>query len=466
MKVQLKIRKKNSSRLKAVLKLLPVLFFSVAGMAARAQEPVRLSLQDALNYAVNASNEARKAKLDIENSEYQIEEVKSRALPQISGSAGLNYNPILQKSALPGEIVGKPGETLLVAFGQKWNGNAGISLNQTLFDNSVLTGLKAAKTTKEFYQLNAELTDEQIIEQVATTYYSILVQRQQLQNIDTTISNTQKVLSVLNGLYKNGLAKKIDVDRISVNYSNLSSQRQQLINGIELLGNQLKFYMGMPIQTALTIPDVELSEIHPVAVLADEFNLSDRTELEILNSRKKLLQYQKEAFKSEYMPSLSLSGSYSYQGLGAKFPVFNGPKNGVNWFDVAMVGLNLRVPIFNGFATRSRVKQADISIKKLEEDINQTQLALNLEYENAKTRINNSLITLNAQKKNMELAEQVYHNTENNYNNGLATLTDLLQSETSLSEAQTNYSKALLDYKISEIQIIKAKGNLKSLLKS
>ncbi len=466
MKVQLKIRKKNSSGLKAVLKLLPVLFFSVAGMAAGAQEPVKLSLQDALNYAVNASNEARKARLDIENSEYQIEEVKSRALPQISGSAGLNYNPILQKSALPGEIVGKPGETLLVAFGQKWNGNAGISLNQTLFDNSVLTGLKAAKTTKEFYQLNAELTDEQIIEQVATTYYSILVQRQQQQNIDTTISNTQKVLSVLNGLYKNGLAKKIDVDRISVNYSNLSSQRQQLINGIELLGNQLKFYMGMPIQTAITIPNVELSEIHPVAVLADEFNLSDRTELEILNSRKKLLQYQKEAFKSEYMPSLSLSGSYSYQGLGDKFPVFNGPKNGVNWFDVAMVGLNLRVPIFNGFATRSRVKQADISIKKLEEDINQTQLALNLEYENAKTRINNSIITLNAQKKNMELAEQVYHNTENNYNNGLATLTDLLQSETSLSEAQTNYSKALLDYKISEIQIIKAKGNLKSLLKS
>lgn len=466
MKVQLKIRKKNSSGLKAVLKLLPVLFFSVAGMAAGAQEPVKLSLQDALNYAVNASNDARKARLDIENSEYQIEEVKSRALPQISGSAGLNYNPILQKSALPGEIVGKPGETLLVAFGQKWNGNAGISLNQTLFDNSVLTGLKAAKTTKEFYQLNAELTDEQIIEQVATTYYSILVQRQQQQNIDTTISNTQKVLSVLNGLYKNGLAKKIDVDRISVNYSNLSSQRQQLINGIELLGNQLKFYMGMPIQTAITIPNVELSEIHPVAVLADEFNLSDRTELEILNSRKKLLQYQKEAFKSEYMPSLSLSGSYSYQGLGDKFPVFNGPKNGVNWFDVAMVGLNLRVPIFNGFATRSRVKQADISIKKLEEDINQTQLALNLEYENAKTRINNSIITLNAQKKNMELAEQVYHNTENNYNNGLATLTDLLQSETSLSEAQTNYSKALLDYKISEIQIIKAKGNLKSLLKS
>lgn len=429
------------------------------------QEMVKLTLQDALHFALKESHEAKKSQLDVENSEYKIDEVRARALPQINGSAGLTYNPILQKSALPGDFVGKPGETLLIAFGQKWNGNAALSLNQTLFDNSVITGLKAAKTTKEFYQLNAQLTDEQIIEEVATTYYRILIQRQQLHNVDSTIKNTQKVLSILKGLYDNGLAKKIDVDRIEVNNSNLNSQRQQMVNAIDLLQNQLKFYMGMDIRTPVVIPDFNLSQIRPVAVPEDAIDLSNRTELSILNSQKKLLEYQKDAVKSEYMPSLSLSGSYSYQGLGDKFPVFNGPKNGVNWFDVAAVGLNLRVPIFNGFATRSRIKQADISIKKLEQDIGQAQLALNLDYENAKTQLNNSIITLNAQEKNMDLAMQVYHNTENNYNNGLATLTDLLQAETSLTESQSNHSKALLDYKVAEIQLIKAKGELKTLLK-
>lgn len=453
-----KLRKPVKSAVTALTAL-----FIFSAVHAQQPETMTLQLKDALNYALSANHEARKAKLDVENSEYKIDEVKSRAMPQISGSAGLNYNPILQKSALPGEIFGKPGETMLVAFGQKWNANAGVSVNQVLFDNSVLTGLKAAKTTREFYQLNSQLTEDQIIEEVATTYYEVLVQRQQITTLDSTIANTKKVHDILKGLYENGLAKKIDVDRIAVNYSNLTSQRTQLANAVELLQNQLKFYMGMPINTPIQIPDAELSEIHPTVVVSD-FNPENRTELDLMNTQKQLLMYQKEAVKSEYMPSLALTGSYSYQGLGNKFPVFRGSGSGANWFDVAGIGLTLRVPIFNGFATRSRIRQADISIKKLEEDINQTKLGLNLDFENAKTQINNSIITLNSQEKNMELAEQVYFNTQNNYNNGLATLTDLLQSETSLTEAQTNYSKALLDYKIAEIQIIKSKGNLKSLL--
>lgn len=444
---------------------LMLLLLLLSGSAiAQQKDTVSLHLEDALSYALAANQDARKAKLDVENSEYQIDEVKSRALPQINGSLGLNYNPVLQKSALPGEMFGKPGETLLVAFGQKWNANAGVSLNQPLFDRSVITGLKAAKTTREFYQLNSQLTDEQIIEEVATTYYKVLVQRQQLDAIDSTISNTKKVLDILKSLYDNGLAKKIDVDRISVNYSNLNSRKMQLINAVQLLGNQLKFYMGMPISTPIAIPEATLSDIHPLSPVISAFEPSNRTEIALLNKQKELLMYQKESVKSEYMPSLSLTGSYSYQGLGNKFPVFRGSGNGANWFDVATIGLTLRVPIFNGFATKSRMKQVDVSIKKMEEDIRRTKLSIDLDFENAKTQISNSIITLNSQRKNMDLAEQVYLNTQNNYNNGLATLTDLLQSESSLTDAQTSYSQSLLDYRIAEIQLIKSKGNLKSLL--
>jgi outer membrane protein TolC len=99
---------------------------------------------------------------------------------------------LLQKSALP-NIFGanpNPEETILVPFGQKWNANAGISLSQNLFDKSVFTGLDAAKATREFYKLSAQLTEEQVIEQVATSYYQVLVQRQQISVIDSTINTT------------------------------------------------------------------------------------------------------------------------------------------------------------------------------------------------------------------------------------------------------------------------------------
>ncbi|MGB4010027.1 MAG: TolC family protein, partial [Zwartia sp.] len=458
-------KKKRLRQSRGVWKLL-LMFIAVMFLnTSNAQQPTTLYLKDALKYALEASQNARKANLDVENSQYRIDEVRARALPQINGSGGLTYNPILQQSALPGDFFGRPGETVLVAFGQKWNANAGVSFNQTLFDNSVFTGLKAARTTVEFYRLNKQLTEEQIIEQVATSYYRVLVQRQQLGLIDSTIKNTQKVQAVLQSLYDNGLAKKIDVDRIAVNVSNLRSRRQQLLNAVELLQNQLKFYIGMPIETPITVPDVELATIRAQAILqTDTVDVSTRTELAVLKTQRTLLEYQRQSTKSEYLPNLSLSGSYSYQGLSNSFPIFKGQSEGANWFDVASVGLNLRVPIFNGGATKARIKQADVAISKLNEDIAQTKLSLNLAYENAKTQINNSVITLNNQQENVRLAQEVYSNTLNNYNNGLATLTDLIDAENSLTEAQTNYSSALLDYRVAEIQLIKAQGSLKSLL--
>lgn len=458
------ICKSRKRGLKAPLLLL-LAFFTVYVQAQEA--PVTLTLPDALNYALKANQNARKARLDVENSQYRIEEVKSRALPQINGSAALTHNPLLQMSALP-NIFGpnpNPDETILVSFGQKWGANAGVALSQAIFDKSVLTGLKAARTTSEFYRLNAQLTEEQIIEQVATNYYQVLVQREQLTVLDSTIANTTKVQQVIKGQYDNGLARKIDVDRIAVAISNLQASRQQLVNGIALMENSLKFYMGMPVQTPILIPAVAKGAIVPQAILAsDSLDLSTRTELRLLERQEDLLQYQKEAYKSEYYPSLSLSGNYSYQGIGNKVPVFKGQKQGVNWFDAATVSLNLRIPIFNGFATRSRIRQADVSIEKLKEDISLTTSSLNLAFENAKTGISNNLITLNNQQKNVELAQEIFYNTQNNYNNGLASLTDLLDAENALTEAQKNYSTALLQYRLAEIQLIKAKGDLKSLL--
>jgi outer membrane protein len=446
--------------------MLLFLFVFAAGLA-RAQEPVKLTLKDAIKYALEANQEARKARLDMENSEYRIDEVRSRALPQVSGSASLTHNPLLQMSALP-NIFGanpNPNETILIAFGQKWNANAGVSVSQALFDKAVLTGLDAAKATREFYRISAQLTEEQVIEQVATNYYQVLVQRQQLVALDSTLKNTRRVQHVLQGQYNNGLARKIDVDRISVNISNLESQRQQLLNGVALLENQLKFYMGMPIQTPVVIPDAEINSLQPQAVaMTETINVEGRTEIQLLKQQEQLLNYQKESITAEYYPSLSLGGNYSYQGMGNKVPLFKGQKQGVNWFDAASVSLNLRIPIFNGGATKSRLKQSEIGIKKLNEDVANTVLGLNLAFENAKTQINNSIITLNTQKKNVQLAQEVYANTQNNYNNGLATLTDLLNAETSLTEANNNYSSALLNYRVAEIQLVKSQGQLKSLI--
>lgn len=432
-----------------------------------AEAPVSLKLKDAIKYALDANQQAKIAKLNVENSQYKVDEMWAQALPTISGSASLTYNPLLQQSALP-NIFGpnpNPDETILVSFGQHWNSNLGVTLTQNVFDKSVFVGMKAARTTQEFYVLNQQLTEEQIIEGVARQYYQILVQRQQIAVLDSNLMNTLQVQKVLQGLYENGLAKKIDLDRIAVNLSNINSQRQQLLNTVALYENELKFLMGMPINTPIVIMDEEVI-VPETLMIPDQFPLQieTRTEYNVLQRQKELLAFQKESFKSEYYPTLSLSANYLYQGIGNEIPLFSGQSQGVNWFSAASVGLNLRVPIVDGGFTRAKVRQADVSLRKLDQEIDQTTLALEKAHQNAMIQLNNSLITLKSQEENIKLAEEIYFNTQNNYQNGLATLTDLLAAEISWMQSQNNYTTALLNYRMAEIQILKSKGQLHTLL--
>ena len=429
-------------------------------ISVEAQE--KLSLKDAINYALENKASATKAKLSVENSEHQIAEVRSRALPQINATGNLMYNAILQESALPGEFFGQPGTTILVPFGQKWMAIGGVHLTQNLFDYSVFTGLKAAKTTREFYQINEQLTQEQVIEAVAKSYYQFFITQQKLATITETLENTEKVQNSVQGLFDNGLAKKVDLDRIKVTVVNLNSSKQQLENALKLQENTLKFIIGMPMETPIVL---EEEDFEVVPQLLETPNVKQLTEFQLLESQRQLLVYNKQSIVAGYYPTLSLSGNYSYQGLGQKFPLSNAkPADGVFWTDYASIGLNLNIPIFSGFATRSRVRMAQNQLDVLEEDMKEAELALNYSFENARTQINNSIITIESQKENVTLAQEVLDNTQNNYMNGLASLTDLLDAENALADAKNNYSNALMEYKLAEIQLIKSKGQLKSLI--
>ena len=429
---------------------------------ANAQEIKTLTLKDAITFALENKADAKKAKLQVENSNYQIEEVRSRALPQISANGSLTHNPILQTNVIDGSAFGAPGTTIQAAFGQKWTSTAGVTLNQALYDQSVFIGLKAAKSTREFYQINEQLTEEQVIERVANAYYQVYVTRQNLNVIDNNLKNTGKVKDIIKGQFDNGLAKKIDLDRILVRISNINTQRQQILNAINLQENALKFYIGMPIETKIVIPQTEF-EVTATAFTAQKPEATSRTEYLLLKKNEQLLEYQKKSVQAANYPILSLTGSYNYLGQGPEVPWFKKPVDGVYWSDYAAVGLNLHVPIFTGFGTRAKVRQAENKLQSVRVDLEETKLALDLEYENAKTQIDNSIISINNQKENSKLAQEVYSNTNNNYIQGLASLTDLLEAENALVEAQNNYTTALLDYKLAEIQLIKSKGELKTL---
>lgn len=425
-------------------------------LSVNAQEGKELSLKDAITYALENKAEAVKAKLEIKNSELKISEVRASALPQINANGGLTYNAILQQTALD-----FGGQTQIITMGQPWQSNASVSLNQQLFNLAVFTGLKAAKTTREFYQINAELTDEQVIEKVANSYYEVYKTKSQLKTVDQNLANTTRVRDVIADLFKNGLAKKIDLDRTTVTVNNIQSTRLQLINSLQLQENALKYLIGMDINNNISLPE-NTFEVTANAFTTDGNFVDKRTEIKLLEKQSELLELNKKAIRAEGLPSLSLTANYGYLGIGEKFPWFQSYP-GAYWSDYSAIGLNLNIPIFNGGVVRSKTKQAQVQIDMLEADKKDTRLALDLAYKNAVTQINNSLLSVNTQKENVTLAKDVLSNVENNYKNGLSPLTDLLDAETSYADAQNNLTNALLSYKLAEIQLIKSKGELNSL---
>ncbi len=440
-----------------MVKLLVILLtVAVLPKVVVAQQP--LTLKDALTFALQQNTKVRKSKLDIEGGRYKVQEVRAQALPQLSGNVGLTYNAIIGQ-----QVVDFGGQLQTLKFGQKWNSTAGLQLSQQLFNQQVFTGLQAARSSEEYYNLTSQLTEEQILELVANNYYQVLVNREQLNVIDKNIKNVKVIEKIINNQYENGLAKKIDVDRIKVNLTNLETQREQTLNAITQLENQLKFSMGMPVNNEIILPATELTEVTQLPVFTDSISLANRTEIKLLNNQDKLLSLQRKAYVAEYYPSLALTGNYTYSSQSNSFDFLTTNASAIG-FGSSAIGLTLKVPIFNGFLTRSKVRQADVDIAKAKEDRKETTNSLNLAYENAKIQLRNSLNTIKAQKKNAELADEIYRSTQNNYNNGLATLTDLLDTESSLTEAQNSYTQALLNYKIAEIQLIKSNGNIKSLI--
>lgn len=430
------------------------LLMALLGFFVSAQE--KLTLKEAVNYALENKAEAVKARLQVENSQYQIDEVRANALPQISVNGGLTYNAILQETALD-----FGGQTQIIKMGRPWQSTATVALNQQLFNMAVFTGLKAAKSTKEFYQINADLTEEQVIEKVANSYYEVYKTQSQIKTIDKTIENTTRVRDVISSLFENGLAKKIDLDRTNVALNNIKSTRQQLVNALELQENALKYLIGMDISTPITLPE-NTFDVSKNILLDETVNIENRTEVKLLQKQTELLELNKKATEAQAYPTLSLNANYGYLGIGDKFPWFQAYP-GAYWSDFAAVGLNLNIPLFTGGSTKAKIKQAQNQIDMLEADKKDALLALDLSLRNAVAQLQNSLLTLQTQKSNVNLAQEVLTNVENNYKYGLATLTDLLDAETSYSDAQNNYTNALLDYKLAEVQLIKAKGDLKTL---
>jgi outer membrane protein TolC len=434
---------------------------SYAQQTPAASPSYDFTLADCIKYAYEHQDSVVNARLDVKSAEYKVKETTGIGLPQINGSASFLDYVKIPTTLIPGEFIGQPGTYIPLKFGVKYQSNLGLDASQILFDGSYLVGLKASKTYKELSQRNVTRSLIEANVQVTKAYYQVLVSSESIKLLDANIKQIQEQYDQTAAQNKQGFVEKIDVDRVSVQLNDLVTTRANTIRLLILNIQMLKFQMGMPIETELTLKDkledVKLDETETESMVAatDTTAYHKRVEYSLYETQLKLNKLDLQRQKSQFLPTLSAVANYtsSYQNNGFS-TLYN------SQFPSSYIGLNLKVPIFNGFQRTNQVKQAKISVQKTQNDMENLKNALNLQTNAARIGYINGLQTLNNQKHNREVAQDVLRVSRIKYQQGVGSSIEVTQAETSLVTADNSYIQGLYNALISKVDLDRAYGRI------
>lgn len=443
------------------LSVLLVILVSPVYSQSLAIDTSSFSLKDAVQYALTNNESIKKSVLDEKSAEYKIKETIGSGLPQLNASGQLNAFPALATQLLPGELAGQPGTMIPVQFGTKYSATGGLELQQLIFSKSFFVGLEAANTTRDLYRLRTQMSEEEVIYNVSAAFLQLLQTKEQFNTVDANFERLEQLEEILELQHENDIVTKVQVNRVIVNKTNLENQRQSLLAVYEQQLNALKFFMNMPIEQEIVVDDstTVLDLAIPIEEDVDQV-IAERVDYKLLKTQKNLYNLNVDNIRAGYYPRLSAFAQANTNAQRDEFDFLDGNQP---WFKSVTVGLQLNIPIFDGFQRRNRIKQAKIEVEKVDYDIHQLKQNTNMNLTNAITQMRTSLSSINTQEKNVALAQEVYDNTNDIYKEGLAPLTDLLDVEVSLREAETNLINERLKYQLSQLNYLQAKGDLQIL---
>lgn len=455
-------------------------FYGKAQQVPTSAPDYSFTVADCINYAYAHQHDVINAKLDTKSADYHVKEIIGQGYPQISGSASfqdyvksptvlfpdfitpLTYGVLAKEGVKDGNgnpILVPAGAGLVpVNFTQKYNSNLGLTINQLIFDPNYIVGLQARKTYRELYERSFSRSKIEVNVNVTKAYYQVLVSAEQLKLVEADLNQIKQQMDETIARNKQGFVEKIDADRITVQYNSLITNRENIIRLLALNYQLLKFQMGMPIDVPLTLKD-KLEDINLDVTSADAVKdtttYRNRIEYNLLETQEKLNQYDLKSKKGQFLPKLTANGSYSAAYQNNSFSSLYKDN-----FPSAYIGLSLSVPIFTGGQHLNQVRQSEITVLKSQNDLDNMKNTINLQVSQARTSFINGLQTLNDQRKNKALAEEVLRVSKIKYQQGVGSSIEVTQAETALQDADNQYIQGLYDALVSKVDLDKAYGRI------
>jgi outer membrane protein TolC len=416
------------------------------------------TVADCVNYAYAHQHDVVNANLDVTSANYHVKEIIGQGLPQVNGSANFLDYLVIPTTLIPGSFIGQPGNVKL-KFGVTYQSTAAATLSQIIFDPNYFIGLAGRKTYKQLYERSYTRSKIEANVNVTKAYYQVLVSAEQVKLLDADLNQLKQQLDETVARNKQGFVEKIDVDRITVQYNSLVTTKENTLRLLELNNELLKFQMGMPVGRNLVLTDkleniqLDASAVDPAT---DTTVYRNRIEYNLLETQKKLNEYDVQSKKGQFLPKLSATVNYSATFQNNGFANLYSEN-----FPSSYIGLNLTVPIFTGWQHINQLRQSQINVIKSQNDLYNMKNTVNLQVSQAKISYINGLRTLTDEKKNMALAEEVLRVSKIKYEQGVGSSIEVTQAQTALQDADNSYIQGLYDALVSKVDLDQAYGRIK-----
>ncbi|MCK9362529.1 MAG: TolC family protein [Syntrophales bacterium] len=440
-----------------------IVFVALTSGIADAADAGFMTLPESVDIAIKQSLRVNSAKEGVLGAEAVQREAFTGFLPKFSTSYSytrLNEEPSFLFPGLSFTLPGVPPVPVnmpaqRLATGTKNNYNWNVEVRQPLYaGGGIAAGYEASQAGAEIARLTEQQTILDVVYEVRIAYFNILKAQRVMEVAIQALKRLTAHRDAAGAFYETGIIPRNDLLRAEVE---LAAGRQSLLraeNGVELAKARFNTLLRRDINSSATIEDslTEFVAVEPLdACIAAA--LTRRPEIQAYQLRWNQAKILVKQAKSEYYPNLSLLGNYARYGdtpgvAGSDY------RDQENWYVMAVANWNFwewgktkdRID-----AGKSRENQAADLLAGLREQIA-------LEVKSSYLLFGEAQKQLPVAKKAIEQAEENFRINTERYSEQVGTATDVIDAQTILTAAMSDYQNYLGDLNMAKARLDRAMG--------
>lgn len=398
------------------------------------------TLDEALKTAVENSFDTKNAKLGLEKANAAVDEAFGTAMPSVNLTGQYQRNLKVPVFFMPNFFAGKPNEIVSVEMGAKNSFTTVASFTQILFNSAVFTAIGTSKIFTKASSNQYYGTISKTLNNVRKAYYGVLLAKSFNTAMNNAFKNGSENVEMVKKLYNEGMIPEFDKIRAEVALENLKPTLLQSESAVQNAMNGLKLAMGISVSDNIDVTgELEIPTQIPEIDENSELASLQRNNYDLL-SLSQMINVNKDIIamrKSEYYPTIALTGNYMYQGQSNTFEFLTAQSSSV--------GLNFSLSLFNGLQSTSRVQQAKIDLQTSETKFKQLEEVLKMQLKNSVLQIKYAKSKVEAQEKTVEQAQRGYEISLIRYKEGIGSQMEINDADNALTQAKVNKFQAIYE---------------------